>query len=161
MTQKDQVNPSDVIASHQRSVPVDPFKIAKDLGIAVFFDYGMDKNIAGKIKRVKSKEIIDGFQIFINAKDAPSRQRFTLAHEIAHYVLHRDLIGDEVVDSALYRSPLGDQLETQANRLAAEILLPAQAVRAQVSVATSLGALAEYFKVSEAALRIRLQEIGL
>jgi Zn-dependent peptidase ImmA (M78 family) len=32
----------------------------------------------------------------------PNRQRFTLAHEIAHYVLHRDLVENGIVDDTMY-----------------------------------------------------------
>lgn len=153
---------SDIIARHQRTLPVDPTKIAQDLGIKVYFDFSMGKEIAGKIKKISSQNGV-GYEIIVNAKDSKNRQRFTIAHEIAHFLLHRDLIGDEIEDSALYRSSLGDHLERQANRLAAEILLPAVEIRRLIreigSVPTTVSALAARFNVSEEAMSIRLREL--
>ena len=61
-----------------------------------------------------------GFTIYINSDQHPNRQRFTLAHEIAHYILHRDLIEDGLIDDTMYRSSLSNFYETQANRMAAD-----------------------------------------
>ena len=52
------------------------------------------------------------------------RRRFTIAHEIAHFLLHRDKIGDQLSDDAMYRSSLSSDDERAANRLAADILMP-------------------------------------
>ncbi len=64
----------------------------------------------------------NSFRIVVNANHSLQRRCFTLGHELAHYILHEDKIGKEVVDNVLY--PLGSQLETEANQYAAEILMP-------------------------------------
>jgi Zn-dependent peptidase ImmA (M78 family) len=104
-----------------------------------------------------------GYAIFVNYTHPRGRQRFTIAHEIAHFVLHRDLIGDGVEDDALYRSKLSEWYETQANRMAADILLPAELVRESYSVygIKSLAGLSTRFDVSGDAIRIRLRELNL
>ena len=91
------------------------------------------------------------------------RLRFTLAHEIAHYVLHRDLMGGVgLIDDALYRSKLGAWYERQANRMAADILMPAALVRGLYRGGMrSLAFSSETLDVSDAAVRIRLSELGL
>ena len=96
-----------------------------------------------------------------NETDSEARRRFTIAHEIAHYVLHRDLIGDSLVDNAMYRSSLADDYERQADSLAAKILLPADAVRMAYRTTRSYAGLAAVFGVSTAAVRIRLKELRL
>lgn len=103
-----------------------------------------------------------GYTIHVNIEDSPPRQRFTIAHEIAHYILHRDLIGDGITDDPLYRSSLGQWYERQANKMAADILMPHQLVRSVYRGGVrGLAPLARAFDVSMDAMRIRLQELGL
>src|SRR3546814_4029407 len=47
-----------------------------------------------------------GFAIYVNGSHPRVRRRFSIAHEIAHFALHRNLIGDGVTDDAMYRSNL-------------------------------------------------------
>ncbi|MDP9139968.1 MAG: ImmA/IrrE family metallo-endopeptidase, partial [Pseudomonadota bacterium] len=97
-----------------------------------------------------------------NRHDPPKRQRFTVAHEIAHFLLHRDDIGDGISDDVLYRSNLSDKREQQANRLAADILMPATLIANAKEDAEEKGVgdvalyLSEMFVVSEAAMQIKL-----
>tara|TARA_R110001606_G_scaffold120544_1_gene252293 strand:- start:89 stop:541 length:453 start_codon:yes stop_codon:yes gene_type:complete len=103
------------------------------------------------------------FEIKINRYESEVRQRFTAAHELAHYLLHRDVIGDGIVDSVLYRSRLSDVREAEANRLAADILMPINQITSYIEERRAydfddeqLSEMAEMFKVSEMALRFRL-----
>ena len=86
------------------------------------------------------------------------RQRFTVAHEVGHFVLHRDkLERGDLVDDAMYRSGLSSSEETAANRLAADILMPFQLIRSLLSAGIrDPEALANKLQVSAAAMRIRL-----
>jgi Zn-dependent peptidase ImmA (M78 family) len=152
-------SPTAIIANHIASVPVDLEALIRALGIKFERDYGLPSDIAGKLMRDPAAS--SGFRIVINARDNPKRQRFTMAHEVAHFVLHRDLLENGLVDDALYRSSLSDEYERQANRFAAQILLPASAVRQAYQTNKALGSLAQAFNVSDAALRIRLSELGL
>lgn len=153
--------PIEVIAEFTETAPVDVDGLAKVLGLKVGTDASLGPDISGKIVRDRRGNSA-GYSIIINANDSPRRQRFTLAHEIAHYVLHRDLIGDGLEDSALYRSKLNEWYERQANRMAADILLPPGLVRRMWGGgARGIYQLADAFNVSEQALRIRLAELGL
>lgn len=104
----------------------------------------------------------EGFVIRVNRHDPAKRQRFTVAHELAHFILHRDDIGNGIRDDVLYRSNLSDRREAQANRLAADILMPKNLLDDARGEAEEKGVgdialyLADQFAVSEAAMRIKL-----
>lgn len=132
--------------------------MATEMGLG-FERVPLASGISGKLVRDASAPA--GFRIVVNALDPEQRQRFTAAHEIAHYVLHRDLIGEGVVDNALYRSNLRDDYERQADSLAAKILLPSAAMRDAYQHTKSYAGLAELFHASTEAIRIRLKELRL
>lgn len=151
------------ICRHQKKPPVDVNAIAHDLGIRVYYRFDLESGISGKIMRNDNLGGSSGFAIVVNARDNKRRRRFTLAHEVAHYVLHRDLIdkGSVIVDSELYRSNLSDFLERQANRLAADILMPAHLLRRTYQHKRTAEELAVEFDVSKRAMEIRLSELDL
>lgn len=137
--------------------PVDVRGMAKALDIDIEEEQ-LEADVSGKIERTWWGDYV----ITVNSAHSETRKRFTIAHEIAHYVLHRDLIGDGIVDNALYRSErIGDARERQANRYSASLLMPAAAVkRAWNDGATTARTLAAAFKVSEAVAEIRMRELG-
>jgi predicted transcriptional regulator len=158
LTAADQKTPVEIVGSFLDRVPVDLEGMARSLGLGVQRDPDMPSDISGKIEKAGA-----GYRITVNGKHPPQRQRFTLAHEIAHYVLHRDLIGDGVIDNAMYRSArLSDEIERQANRYAADLLMPAVAVRRlfRREGVRSLADLSERFDVSREAVNIRLKDLG-
>lgn len=148
-----------VIEKHRRDVPVKISTLAQDLGLKILSST-LPAGIAGELRPSGS-----GFVVRVNRHDSKGRQRFTVAHEIAHFLLHRDHIGVGITDDVLYRSSLSDAREAEANRLAAEILMPADSVRRKLESLKCAEArvvdLAESFQVSEAAMRIRLESLGL
>jgi len=155
--------PSEIVLDHVGSAPVDLDALAENLGIRVRRDQSMDNGISGKIERLNGSS---GFAITLNANHPLRRQRFTLAHEIGHYVLHRDLIGDSLTDDGMYRgklqdgSMLGSLRETEANRYAADLLMPARLIRTEWQAGNkSIAGLSQTFDVSEEAVRIRLKEL--
>lgn len=157
------MSPIEILNAHRpSSPPVNVEELAQALGLMIVRRSGLGPQIAGMIIRDRKLAPPSGFTIHINAEDNPRRQRFTIAHEIAHYVLHRDLIGDGITDDALYRSPLGEWYERQANKMAADILMPPQLLRSLYRRGmVALAQLAGAFDVSVDAMRIRLEEIGL
>lgn len=159
MTDDYRENPLAIVARHQRIPPVDLRAIAKDIGLGLFWT-NLGSDIAGQIVRDKGQ--VAGFSIFINSEQHINRQRFTLAHEIAHYILHRDLIESGVVDSTMYRSELSDRYEAQANQMASDILMPVRLVKAYLAKhpSASLEETAKAFQVSSAAMKIRLDGLG-
>lgn len=148
-----------VLQKYMQQAPVNLGGLASELGIEVF-QSTLPPSISGLIE--PSETSSSGFRIKINRHDPLVRQRFTLAHEIAHFLLHRFDIGRGVFDDALYRSNLSDKKEVEANRLAAQIIMPMPLIQQERRSLDSIGAeqivtqLAKKFKVSQEAMRIKL-----
>lgn len=146
-----------VIAEFQQSAPVQVVPIAEKLGLKVYTVNNWGDDISGMIVSDKERGGKSGFAIYINGNHALTRRRFTMAHEISHFVLHRSLIGDGVQDDALYRSKLSSAIEAEANRYAAEILMPWQLINAEIAKGNNtVAGLAQVFNVSKSSMSIRL-----
>lgn len=152
----------DIINDHLESAPVDIYGMAKCLGIDVEHN-SMDDVCSGSLTKND-----DGYIIEVNADHSVNRKRFTVAHEIAHFLLHDHLIGNGIYDNAIYRSDDGRENlnikqyhETQANRLAAKLLMPKKLVNElQAQGIDSVFALAARLGVSDQAMDIRLQSVS-
>ncbi|MGI2125084.1 ImmA/IrrE family metallo-endopeptidase [Shewanella oncorhynchi] len=146
---------SNIINFH-KDIPVKLGSIAKSFGIEVKSST-LNAGISGEIKHENGSYIIR-----VNRHDVKARQRFTLAHEIAHFLLHKELIGDGIVDDILYRSSLSDKMEAEANRLAADILMPMSYIHKKMAELSSLREeeriekIANLLEVSITALKFRL-----
>ena len=95
-----------------------------------------------------------------NMADSMTRQRFTIAHEIGHYVLQH---GNAPRDSAQnFGSRVNSPIERDANQFAAELLMPEEAVVAMINQGyRSPETLAQLFMVSPAAMGYRLANLSL
>ncbi|MBB3607616.1 ImmA/IrrE family metallo-endopeptidase [Rhizobium sp. BK602] len=148
-----------LLEKYHQTIPVKLGELAKELGLAVKAAT-LDVGISGEI--APDPDIVGAFKIRINRHEVKTRQRFTLAHEIAHFLLHKDRIGNGIVDNILYRSTLSDKYEAEANRLAADILMPEAVIldwrkqRKGLAKRECVHPLAELFGVSEDAMSIRL-----
>lgn len=148
-----------ILDRYTSSYPVKVGALAHELGLKVTRT-PLPPKISGLIK--PSDEALAGFEIRVNKYEVPERQRFTVAHEIAHYLLHRDVIGSGIVDNIMYRSNLTSRKEAEANRLAADIVMPAKCVSRELKrlggVRTDdvVSELAAIFRVSVSAMKIRL-----
>lgn len=149
---------AEIVRRHMGSIPVRLGELASDLGLKVFRS-PLPPRISGLIRPSADAA---GFEIRVNKYEVPERQRFTLAHEIAHFLVHKEDIKQGVVDSIMYRSVLSSRKEAEANRLAADIVMPRAAVRKELAnrggVANEGVAeeLARIFNVSIPAMRVRL-----
>lgn len=147
------------ISDFHLELPVKVGKIASALGLKVKIST-LQNGISGEIRKEG-----DSYIIKVNRHDTKERQRFTIAHEISHYLLHKELIGDGIVDDALYRSKLSDKLEAEANKLAAEILMPWTQIKVKVEELDNLKheplyeELSSIFEVSTTAIKIRLGKL--
>lgn len=139
--------------------PVKLGAIAKRLGVKVLLST-LPRGTSGQIGQENGD-----FVIRINRHEAKHRQRFTLAHELAHFLLHRDRIVAEGgwSENVLLRSGQPANIEYEANRLASDLVIPS----AQLAEATAeysgpitsevIEDLARRFGVSTAAMEIKLQ----
>lgn len=98
---------------------------------------------------------------FVNLNDVPVRQRFTLAHELAHHVFGDGGIVDE--EAAVFGAPSSPR-ERRAQTFAAEFLIPLRAVStwmdAHDTISVTLRSVVELaadFRVSAKTALIRLQ----
>ena len=148
-----------LIQNNQQDVPVKASGLAKVLGVSVVAST-LPAGISGEIRPVPGRN--GEFFIKVNRHDSPRRQRFTVAHELGHFLLHRDQIRDGIRDDVLYRSNLSDRREAEANRIAADLLMPEPLMREWIEqarilqVEDTVAYLAERFDVSESAMKIRL-----
>jgi hypothetical protein len=149
-----QPNELQILEEYTGEIPVRVGALAKALGLDVVVAT-LPLSISGMVKPEGGTYVIK-----VNRFEPKERQRFTIAHEIAHYLLHRNLIAKGVVDSTLYRSKLSSRLEAEANKLAADILMPRQIVSRELSNVPEYvddvdAYLAEKFRVSKSAMDIR------
>ena len=146
------------IRAAQLCLPGSPVKIvalAREFGVGVFNDI-LQPEVSGQIARMPD----GGYRITADRADSKPRRRFTIAHELAHFLLHRDAIGDGLAENRLHRSRLQNRMEMEANRLAADILMPYEQLDAAIESARESGAnlidIAAQFGVSRSALKVRL-----
>jgi Zn-dependent peptidase ImmA (M78 family) len=146
-----------LIERHQHHWPVQMVELADALGLRVYRRSDWPDNISGRIFRDSTLGGETGYAIEVNANHHENRRRFTIAHEIAHFVLHTNLIGSELYDDGLYRSGLSNRVEAQANRFAQRILMPDHLIQEALSeLGSDPRTMARAFGVSEEAMRIRL-----
>ncbi len=148
-----------IIERHQQNAPVNITALANSLGLSVYDDYDLAPGISGMITRDPSGESASGYVISVNGREGYNRRRFTVAHECAHFLRHRDKIGDGIFDDAMYRSDkMNSQEEFEANNTAADLLMPRHLVAARVRQGfENISQLASHFQVSDAAMRVRMR----
>lgn len=146
----------DIIEKYSKEAPVNLVGIANDFGIAIHAS-NLGSQVAGVIKKDDKLGGSSGYVILVNQNDAPYRQRFTIAHELSHFILHKFFIGDGIQEDPLYRSGLSNTMERQANRLAANILMPLSLVKQLLKdYNCDITVIAKKLEVSKKALEILL-----
>jgi Zn-dependent peptidase ImmA (M78 family) len=160
--------------AHVSSAPVDVDAIALVCGAAVSYE-PFDDDLSGVLIKRKTKIVIG-----VNSAHSRTRQRFTIAHELGHLKLEHQ--GEVFVDQTMRSksvvmkrdqtsSQATDAREIQANRFAAELLMPDNLVldafsrvvekKAKVDSSELIAALASDFGVSAQAMEYRLTNLGM
>lgn len=152
------------------SAPVDVEQIATSEGLPVFHQQ-LQQDVSGLLIRQNGQTFC-----FVNSQDHERRQRFTLGHELGHFLLgHLNQTNDPVhVDKGNFvvfrdsKSRTGlVPIEVEANRFSAALLMPRQLI--EISIKNfgdgpyndaHITALAEEFNVSEQAMTLRLARLG-
>lgn len=136
--------------------PVDPVRIAHALGINVVDAY-LDPDVAGALVKESGRDPV----ILVNGSDSGNRKRFTIAHELGHFVKRADA-DYEYVDRRDTLSSTGhDPDEVYANAFAGNLLMPGDAVADLVKEGAGDLEMAIRFGVSREALNVRLRVLGL
>ncbi|WP_322894904.1 MULTISPECIES: ImmA/IrrE family metallo-endopeptidase [unclassified Yoonia] len=153
----------EILSRYSTQRPIQLGKLAKELGVEIKVA-SLGTGISGQISREGN-----GYVIRVNRNEARERQRFTIGHELAHFLLHREIIDRSptgITDTVLYRSGAPQQIEYEANRLAAEIVMPMDLIEQEVRdgfggmvTEATIEALANRFEVSKAAMEIRLSQL--
>ena len=158
-------------AANIDSWPVRVDRLAKEEGIKIRYE-PLDDELSGMCFYKDGVPIIG-----VNSRHAPNRQRFTIAHEFGHIIMHADILQNGAhVDKTitmLRRDPDSAQgvleIEIQANQFAAAILMPDFLIRKYMDENNLdygllqdedvIEEMAKAFKVSSTALAIRMGTI--
>lgn len=146
--------------------PVPVERVARECGAHLAFEH-LDGDLSGLLFRGEERTVIG-----VNSAHAQVRQRFTIAHEIGHMLMHegKPMFVDKLVRVNLRDSDssLGSiQEEKEANAFAAALLMPRSMIEAsltkdrQVKGDALIDGLAEQFEVSRQAMEYRLINLGL
>lgn len=160
----------DEFGIYQPPVPVEA--LARQKGVKLSFEpFDGKEDISGLLFRNGNNVIIG-----INSAHHHNRQRFTIAHELGHLLLHdkEELFVDKVVkinfrDSV--SSAAIDKNEISANAFAAELLMPKKFMlnelhkiikkNKQLSKEALIEKLSSVFEVSAKAMEYRLINLGV
>ena len=105
--------------------------------------------------------VIEGIPVMIVERDHPrTRQRFSIAHEIGHWVLERAPLTHELQPIAA-RGREYTALERVCDHFAVALLMPWNWMRDRVAIGMTAGELAKAFEVSDGAMSRRMRELGL
>lgn len=97
------------------------------------------------------------FDIFLPAHTTFERDRFSIAHEIGHYLLHYPMT-NKPMKAQRFGS---NRVEWEANWFAAGFLMPEREFRKKFRETRSPTYLARHFKVSVSAVQARMKALGL
>jgi Zn-dependent peptidase ImmA (M78 family) len=155
---------------HEAPIPVE--MIATKLGLHVE-RVPLGDEISGVLVIQDGRGVIG-----VNPSHASVRQRFTIAHEIGHFLLHRDAM-PVFIDKQFFRTYLAkfrdsnsssgeDKLEREANAFAATLLMPIpiiskalKEIGVNISDEAAIQQLAERFNVSRQAMSLRIANAAL
>jgi Zn-dependent peptidase ImmA (M78 family) len=134
------------------SLPIPIIEIAEEIGLKVVpFDF--PEEISGVLK--KEKRIIG-----VNKRHHGNRMRFTIAHELGHFLLGHGVEREEDIVEKDFDE--GGRKEREANIFASEILMPEMWVKNIIDKeGKDVTKLAKDFQVSPQAMTIRLMELNL
>lgn len=177
-------------------IPVDPNSIAVKMGMEVYFA-PIPGGPAGAILKTKKKKSRRPMKrkrqgpdeeekpkIVVDSKATTSRKRFTIAHEIGHYVERfidseppnqkipgyfgfsdESMVSDEKILTG--RRPTDSEAPDQyprelfADYFACCLLIPENEVQGFVGLGMNIDDVATYFGVSAATMRNRLNDLGI
>ncbi|WP_439628646.1 ImmA/IrrE family metallo-endopeptidase [Shinella sp.] len=133
-------------------IPLDVRSLAEVLGLTIEA-FPMDENTSGYLENIQGT-----WTLGVNSLHHRNRQRFTIAHEIGHYFLHRD--HSSFRDGLLFRKAVDySPHEREANVFASLLLMPRLEFQRALMNA-DLAQVADMFGVSKQAAQYRLEHLG-
>lgn len=151
-----------------KELPIPVEELAISLGADVRFE-AYDGEVSGMLLRRKGD---DAPVIGVNSRHAGTRQRFSIAHEIAHLDMHKGKpVFIDRYDRVNWRDGTSDREEIEANAFAAELLMPRELVAREIDRVVSrepaitpqklATQMAKAFQVSAEAMSYRLENLGV
>jgi Zn-dependent peptidase ImmA (M78 family) len=125
------------------SVPINVEKLARAMGAEIKRD-NLQSSLSGFAVEKDGTKFIG-----VNSNESAERQRFTIAHELGHLFLHKkDIVNFDQGGIMLFRdghsSDGSDMREIDANRFAAELLMPEAELRLDLAKAGSVDLVGEH-----------------
>lgn len=150
-------SPEDILAIAKENgvgiTPLDLSGLCHVLGIGIRY-IPLENNISGKLHHDGSRWLIN-----VNSLHHPRRQRFTIAHELGHYFLHRDS-QDSYEDTTFHRGKNYTTKELEADNFAGALLMPKDEFKDFVrNTSNKIDDIAEYFGTSGVAIKKRADVI--
>ena len=105
------------------------------------------------------RALLEYGQIHVNASEAPTGRRFSIGHELGHYLLHRDgfvFSPHEDPESELYSAAPANELEREADYFSSVLLVPPRWLRKDVDAGLMPAELANRYQVSQEVIFIAL-----
>ena len=144
--------------------PVPVEALAEHVGAVIRYE-PFSGALSGMLHRAGDHSVIG-----INSLHASVRQRFSIAHEIGHLLLHGSQLHVDEHAFVAFRDPesskASDPHEIEANQFAAALLMPPDLLRAAIlrlgndpDVTEAIQTLAQSFQVSQEAMTIRLKSL--
>jgi Zn-dependent peptidase ImmA (M78 family) len=151
--------------------PVPIEQIVRDFGAVISYQPFDADDISGLLYRANDPAPVIG----VNSNNARVRQRFTIAHELGHLLLHerQELILERHVHVNFRdatSSTATNEEEIEANQFAAELLMPHDLLKRNLdsllddrplSDADLVRRLASRFEASQQAMEFRLASLGM
>lgn len=146
--------------------PIDLPKLLSKIGVSTL---GIDFSSIEELVKYDSGRIIsatvsngDNLTIFYRKDDTKNRQRFAIAHELAHCCLHSENLKQNHVELRECKEN-NDPKEFEANVFAGELLMPESTLKEMYDrlYIPSLCSLAKIFKVSSIEMAKRLNHFRL
>lgn len=103
--------------------PVPIFELVRNYGLLV-----VEMNFKPEYQSVSGTFDIEKSTIILNHADEPVRKAFTVAHQLGHWLLHRQEMGNDLQKWQFNRYPMGkkelDTIEKEANAFAVYLMAP-------------------------------------
>lgn len=138
--------------------PLDVVEVVKKIYNIKLYYNDLDRDISGFIERISPCE----WAIHINKWENRLRQRFTIAHELAHFILHQKILqSGSHYDNILYRDENTSAIEREANSFASRLLMPKNKFAQYIDEGiNTIEKLSDKFELSTSAVRYRAYKLG-
>jgi Zn-dependent peptidase ImmA (M78 family) len=157
----------DRLQEARKSAPVDVERLIGDFGLELDLEARLPADITSQLIRIDESR----FRIAINIDQPALRKRFSMAHALGHYLLHKDDLGVGVSDTMAYQTPrtgplanprITEQHEADANRFAANLLMPDALVQSfYMKTGGNLTEMSRVFQTSREMIRYAVHSLGL